>query len=453
MGFGAFIAQLFGSVMQNTLPQIQADLDLSFSMQTQVLSVYFLAFGVALVAGGRLGDLIGEVKMIVIGYSVFGVALIIAATAPDGLILVLSRALQGVGIGISAPATLSIVVNSFPFHRRGMAVGTWGAAHGFGILAGPLIGGAIVETLTWRWVFWITVPLTLLVIAATIAASRHYRSVLAHGSYDFIGLIVGGAAVVALTYGFQNSSTSWSSPWTWGLLIASVTLFVAFILIEPRREHPLIDFALFRERLFTGGFFAEFWIGFVYLPMLSFIGSFYMLNVMGLEPFTAGLLILPTTAVSAAMQPLSGRLADRFGPGPVILTGLLLAGLGLLSFGLFNNPDSYTSILPALLLIGIGIGLSMPAGNTSGMLAVDAERAGMGSAVIQMAFVLCNGLGIAFATSITSAVQNSTGDFGKGIAVSMGILGGTAIVCALIAYAIIGKRRKPDHIEITHAAA
>ncbi len=161
MGFGAFIAQMFGSVIANALPSMQDDLNLSLGDTTWIASGYFLAFGVGLIAGGRLGDLIGEVKMVVIGYSVFGVTLITAALANDGTILILSRIGQGLGIGISAPATLTIVVNSFPVLRRGMAVGTWGAAHGIGIALGPIIGGWMTVTLGWRFIFWLTVPLTV----------------------------------------------------------------------------------------------------------------------------------------------------------------------------------------------------------------------------------------------------------------------------------------------------
>ena len=164
MGFGALIAQMFSTVIAPALPTIQADLGLSLSMQTWTITSYSLAFGTALVAGGRLGDLVGEVRMIVIGFIVFGAGLVISAIAVGGVMLVAGRGIQGIGIGLSAPDTLSIVVNSFPIRQRGLAVGTWGSAHGAGIVVGPLIGGTLTQTVGWRWVFWIAVPLTIAVI-------------------------------------------------------------------------------------------------------------------------------------------------------------------------------------------------------------------------------------------------------------------------------------------------
>ena len=200
MGFGALIAQMFSTVIGPALPTIQDDLGLSLSMQTWTVTSYSLAFGTALVAGGRLGDLIGEVKLIVIGFIIFGVGLVLSAIALNGDVLVAGRTIQGIGIGLSAPATLSIVVNSFPAVRRGFAVGIWGFAHGFGLLIGPLFAGYMLQFLNWRWIFWIAVPLTVAVILVTLAATRTYSSTLASGSYDVIGLILGGIGITAITY-------------------------------------------------------------------------------------------------------------------------------------------------------------------------------------------------------------------------------------------------------------
>ncbi len=502
MGFGAFIAQMFGSIIANALPQMQKDLNLSAGNTTWIASGYFLAFGVGLIAGGRLGDLIGEVKMVVIGYSVFGVTLITAAIAPDGLVLILSRIGQGLGIGISAPATLTIVVNSFPVLRRGMAVGTWGAAHGIGIALGPILGGAATDSLGWRYIFWLTVPLDILVIVVTIIACRTYKSVLAKGSYDVIGLILGGAGVTALVYGLQISSAKgWSSPTVIAYLVAAVILLIAFYIVEHKVKHPLVDFGLFKERLFSGGFLAEFGIGLVYLPMLTFVGGFYLITVLGFSPLEAGFVILPTTGVAALLQPISGRVMDRFGPGRPIAVGMILAGISLFWLTQITPETTFAMLLGPFLIMGVAVSLVLPGGNTAGMLAVDAKRAGMGAGVLQMAFVLCNGIGIAVVTSMLGSLQSSQLDdltsgkdyaalatqydalvqsdpasaakllaglpeatqqaitaaantaYSTSLGICMGVLGVVSIVGAVLAYWLIGKRRRPDHIEMTHAAA
>ena len=257
MGFGALIAQMFSTVIGPALPTIKADLALSLSAQTWTITAYSLAFGAALVAGGRMGDLVGEVRMIVIGFMIFGVGLVMSAIAVGGELLISGRAIQGIGIGISAPATLSIVVNSFPLRQRGLAVGVWGFAHGFGLLLGPLFAAWMMDVATWRWVFWVAVPLTGLVIAVTLAATRGYRSVLAGGSYDWIGLLLGATGITLLTYGLQNSSASWTAAGTWGTIAVGIGLLAAFGVVETKIAHPLVDFKLCKERLFSGGFFAE----------------------------------------------------------------------------------------------------------------------------------------------------------------------------------------------------
>ncbi len=211
MGFGALIAQMFSTVIGPALPTIKEDLGLSLSAQTWTISAYSLAFGAALIAGGRMGDLVGEVKMIVIGFLVFGAGLVISAVAIGGPLMISGRAIQGIGIGISAPATLSIVVNSFPSAQRGLAVGVWGFAHGFGLFLGPLFASWMMDIASWRWVFWVAVPLMALVVVVILVATRGYRSVTSTGRYDWPGLVIGATGITLLTYGLQNSSSSWTA--------------------------------------------------------------------------------------------------------------------------------------------------------------------------------------------------------------------------------------------------
>jgi EmrB/QacA subfamily drug resistance transporter len=503
MGFGALIAQMFSTVIGPALPTIKADLSLGLSAQTWTVTAYSLAFGAALVAGGRLGDLVGEVKMIVIGFSIFGIGLVIAAIAVDAPMLIGGRTIQGIGIGISAPATLSIVVNSFPIRQRGFAVGVWGFAHGIGMLVGPLFAAWMMQLASWRWVFWVSVPLTVLVIIVTVAATREYRSVLAHGRYDWFGLILGGAGITLIALGLQNSSETWSDIDTWGNLVLGAVLLAAFALIETRITDPLVDFGLWRERLFSGGFFAECAVGFVYIPFLTFIGSLFFISVLDYSPSKASWVIVITTGVCMVFEPISGRWTDKVGPGIPVTTALLLQAAALAWVGLTFTPDTtLTQLIAPLALMGVGAGLSLPACNTSGMLAVDSERAGMGSGLMQMTFNIPAALGIAVVTSIIGGLTTSSvtdqlqdrpelrglaADYANSIqigelrradeilaalppdsaavikhaavnatssatATSILVLAGVALAGAVFSWVVIGRRRVPDHIEMTHAA-
>ena len=504
MGFGALIAQMFSTVIGPALPTIKDDLGLGLSAQTWTITAYSLAFGAALVAGGRMGDLVGEVKMIVAGFVIFGGGLLMSAIAVGGPLMISGRAVQGIGIGISAPATLSIVVNSFPLARRGFAVGVWGFAHGFGLLFGPLFAAWMMDIASWRWVFWVALPLTAAVIAVTLAATRGYESVISKGKYDWIGLILGGTGITLLTYGLQNSSVSWQSPATWGTIATGIVLLGAFGVVETRITHPLVDFGLWKERLFSGGFFAESAVGFVYIPFLVFIGSLYFINVLGYSPGKAANVILITTGICMIFEPPAGRWVDKVGPGLPITVALLMQAVALAWMGLSFSPTTTIGQMAIpLALMGIGVGLALPACNTAGMSAVDPERAGMGSGLMQMTFNIPAALGVGLITSIiggltTSEIRSShadrpelreiaaryadaveDGDMARAndaiaglpqesvdsikhavltatsdaITVSMLALGAVALAGAIFAWVVIGRRRTPDNIEMTHAAA
>lgn len=503
MGFGALIAQMFSTVIGPALPTIKADLGLGLSAQTWTITAYSLAFGAALVAGGRMGDLVGEVKMIVIGFLIFGVGLVIAAVAVGGPLLISGRAIQGIGIGISAPATLSIVVNSFPLAQRGFAVGVWGFAHGFGLMLGPKFAAWMMDLASWRWVFWVAVPLTALVILVTLAATRGYQSVLAGGSYDWLGLILGGAGITLVTYGLQNSAASWTATPTWGSLVLGLGLLAAFAVVETRIAHPLVDFTLWKERLFSGGFFAESAVGFVYIPFLVFVGSLYFINVLDYSPDKAANVILITTGVCMLFEPPAGRWVDRVGPGLPITAALLMQAVSLAWIGLIFSPTtSLGQMVIPLALMGIGVGIALPACNTAGMSAVDSKRAGMGSGLMQMTFNIPAALGVGLVTSIIGTLTASKvgpglgvrtelrelaaayadavqdGDVARAddlltglpqdsvdaikeavahassgaITTSMLVLAAVALAGAVFAWLVIGRRRTPDHIEMTHAA-
>jgi len=404
MGLGALVAQMFSTVIGPALPTIQDQLDLNLSLQTWAVTAYSLTFGAALIAGGRLADLYGEVRLIVIGYAVFGVGLVASAIAGEGLLLVAGRAIQGAGIGISAPATLSIVVHTFPAARRGTAVGIWGSAHGLGLLLGPLVAGYAISIVSWRWIFWLAVPITALVIAVTLTATKGYRSQTTAGRFDIAGLLFGASGIVALVVGLQNASNGWGDPLTWAPLAGGAVLLGAFFVAETRVTDPLVDLSLFRNRMFAGAVFGQSALGFAYIPVLTFVGSLYLIGVLGLSPLAAGWVLVLCTGTTMVVQPLGGRLVDAIGARiPMVAALVLLAvGLGLLSP--ITPNTSVTQLAAPLVMIGVAIGAALPAFNTAAMSSVDSGRSGMASGIIQMTFNLPAALGVAVITSIVGSL-------------------------------------------------
>lgn len=440
MGFGALIAQMFSTVINPALPTIKTDLGLSLSAQTWTISAYSLTFGTALVAGGRLGDLVGEIKMIIIGYIIFGGGLVTSAIAVAGPLMVSGRAIQGIGIGICAPATLSIVVNSFPAAQRGLAVGVWGFAHGIGLLVGPLFAAWMMDFASWRSIFWVAVPLTALVIAVMLAATRGYKSVIAKGKYDWLGVALGGAGITLVTYGLQNSSTSWTAPTTWAPLAVGCILLTLFGFAETRITHPLVDFSLWKEHLFSGGFFAQSAVGFVYIPFQTFIGSLFFINILGYSPGKASWVIVITTGVCILAEPPAGKWVDKAGARTPIALSLLIQAVALAWIGLFFGPETtLTAMVIPLTIMGFGVGIALPACNTAGMSAVDIERAGMASGLLQMTFNLPAALGVAVVTSVNSAFPTSAPS--AAITTPMLMLAVVVLVGAVFAWVVIGRDR------------
>lgn len=401
-GLGAFIAQGFGQIVNVAMPAMQADLEMSLTATAWIASSYFLAFAVTMVAGGRLADLVGEVRLIVIGYVVFALGCVLSAVAWDGFFLIIGRVIQGAGVGIAAPATLSIVVNAFPREYRGFAVGTWGLAHGAGIAISPLIGGGVTDTLGWRGLFLVTLPLTAVVIVATLLSTRRYKSPTTPGRYDVTGLAIGGLGVVSLVFGLtQSGDSGWTSPVVIGALAGGVALLVAFYFVERSSADPLIDFSLMRDRRYLGGFVAEFGFGFMYIPVSILLPGLFLVGVLHYSPADASLLFLPSTALTALSEPLAGRAIDVWGPRIPLTVGILIGAAALFWFSTIGPDMAYLELLGPLLVLGLAAGIVIPGGNAAGMSTIKKANAGMASGFLQMAFVIANSIGLAVVSTMT----------------------------------------------------
>ncbi len=497
MAFGAFIAQMFTTIINPAMPTIASDLNLSLETTAWVSTAYSLGFGAFLVAGGRLADIYGEVKLILVGLFLFLLGLLGAALAFSELALIASRGVQGLGIGISAPATLSILVNVFPIAKRGLGVGIWGSAHGLGLLVGPLLGGILTEYVSWRSMFWIAIPLTMIVILVTLAATRGYSGVLAPGGFDLIGFIIGTLGISAITYGLENSSDGWGAPLTWGMIVGGVALVLLFLARQVRIPYPVVDLSLWRERLFSGGFFAEAAGGFIYIPIQVFLGVFYFQDVLKMSPIQGGLATGILVGVNVITGPIAGRMADSVGPGPMIAGGFVLQAVGLFWFSTISPSTEFITLVPPLIMIGIGVGAVIVCCNVAGMSAVDTQRASMGSGLMQMSFNISAALGVAVLSSIFATVSlnevsertantsygsaavryheilasgntsgakemlsalpsdvaaqvEATHSAAQAHAIGMGMLGLgiIALLVAIMVMIVIGRRKTPDHIQM-----
>jgi hypothetical protein len=349
-------------------------------------------------------------------------------------------------------------------------------------------------------VFWVTIGLTALAILVTVFATREYKSVIAQGSSDWIGLIIGGTGVTLVTYGLQNSSVSWTAAPTCASLAGGRRPAGGLRRCADAQRQPAGRLRSVERAPLLRRFLAESAVGFVYIPFLTFVGSLLFVNVLGYFPAKASCVIVITTGICMLLQPLTSFWIDKVGPGAPITMGLVIQALA--SIGLFVGPDTtVTEMVIPLALRGIGVDISLPACDTAGMSAVDAERAGMGAGLMQMSSNIPAALGVALVTSVIGTITAARITAGLGghaeldelaaryvhavqdgklvqangilammprdsaevikraavsassaaITTSMLVLAGIALVGAIFALLVIGRRRTPDYIETTHA--
>jgi EmrB/QacA subfamily drug resistance transporter len=384
MCFALFMIMLDNTVVNVALPSIQKDLGASLSGLEWTVNAYTLSFAVLLVTGGRLGDILGRRRMFLFGVVVFALSSASIGMAPNETWLVAGRALQGLGAAFMMPATLSIITVTFPPEERGKAIGTWAGVSALALAIGPVVGGALTEYVSWRAIFFLNLPVAIGAVAVTLFAAEESRDESHQHSIDWAGigaLSVGlSALVLALV---EGNSWGWDSGRILGLFAVAVIGIAAFFAIEPRVREPMVDFSLFRARTFLGANGIAFIVSFAMFAMFFFT-ALYMQNILGYSPIQAGVRFLPSTLMIVLIAPLAGRLTDRVGPRP-----LMVGGLSLVTFALFlqtriDVDTGYGLLLPAFVLMGIGMALVMSPMSTAAMNAVVPEKAGVGSGILSM---------------------------------------------------------------------
>ena len=395
MCFALFMIMLDNTVVNVALPAIQKDLHSSISGLEWTVNAYTLSFAVLLVTGGRLGDIFGRRKMFLFGVIVFGLSSAFIGLSQSEAWLVAGRAAQGIGAAFMMPATLSIITNAFPAHERGKAIGTWAGVSALALAIGPVVGGFLVENVSWQSIFFLNVPVAAVAVVVTLAATRESRDESSTHHVDFPGvtaITVGLAALVLALV--EGNDRGWGSPTIVGLLAVSVVGLIAFAIVERRVVEPMVDFAFFRSRSFVGANLVAFIVSFAMLAMFFFL-ALYMQNIKGYSPLQAGVRFLPSTVVIILVAPISGRLSDRIGPRPLMTAGLLIVAGSLFWQGHLQVDTSYGFLIGAFVLMGLGMGLVMSPMSTAGMNAVEPAKAGVASGVLTMSRMVGGTFGVA----------------------------------------------------------
>ena len=407
MCFALFMVMLDNTVVNVALPSIQRDLHASISSLEWTVNAYTLSFAVLLVTGGRLGDLFGRRRMFLYGVVVFAASSAAIGFSPNDTWLVVGRAAQGIGAAFMMPGTLSIISNAFPPQERGKAIGTWAGVSALALAIGPVVGGFLVQTVSWQSIFFLNLPVAVAAVLITLFAVRESRDETVERSIDLPGVAAITVALAAIVIALVESNTwHWGSTRTVGLLVVGAAGLVAFVAVERRVKAPMIDFSFFRSRSFAGANAVAFVVSFAMLAMFFFF-ALYMQNVKGYTPLQAGVRFLPSTIVIMFMGPLAGRLTDRVGPRPLMTFGLVAVAGSLLweSFITVSTPFSF--LVGPFVLMGVGMGFVMSPMSTAAMNAVDPDKAGAASGALSMSRMVGGTFGVAVMGALVSGLGRS----------------------------------------------
>ncbi|HEY0167801.1 MAG TPA: MFS transporter [Jatrophihabitans sp.] len=401
------VAQLLlvmdGTLMNIALPRIQTGLDVSPAALTWVVTAYALGFGGLLLVAGRLGDIFGHQRLFTIGMTVFAVASLIGTVAPNSAVLIAARGLQGVAAAIAAPNALSLISSTFPDradHQR--AMGVYGAMSGLGSTVGLLLGGVLTSYLNWRWALLINVPIALWIILNRKALVQARPS---RGRIDVWGAVTGTLAAVALVYGATRAGEEeWSDDVVVGCLALAALSAVVFVIIQIRSHHPLVPSDVVRSRPRAGAYLTQLLVGASMFATYYFL-TLHMQSAMGYDALQTGLAYLPLSVTLAiAAGAVAPRLLQQVSGRAIAAGGLLLAAVGAGWLSQLEYPTSYaTSIVPATVLIGLGLGLAFVSVTLTGMAGVEPQKMGAASSVLNTALQIGGAIGMT--VLVTRATQ------------------------------------------------
>ncbi|MGH2919580.1 MAG: MFS transporter [Solirubrobacteraceae bacterium] len=435
MCFALFMVMLDNTVVNVALPSIQRDLGASLSSLEWTVNAYMLSFGVLLVTGGRLGDIFGRRRMFLFGVVLFAASSAFIGFSQSQTWLIAGRALQGVGAAFMMPATLSIITNAFPPHERGMAIGTWAGVSALALAIGPVLGGVLVEHVSWQSIFVINLPVAAGALAVTLFATHESRDETVTRQVDFAGIATLTTGLAALTLALVEANTwGWESARIIGLFALAVAGLAAFVSVERRHPAPMVNVAFFRSRTFLGANIVAFIVSFAMLAMFFFL-TLYMQNVLRFSPLEAGLRFLPTTLMVIVVAPIAGRLSDRIGPRPLMTAGLTLVAISLFWQSFLTTDSGYGFLLPGFVTMGIGIALVMSPMSAAAMNAVDQTKAGVASGILSMNRMIGGTLGVAVLGAFIG--RQDQADFVQSLGDGLLVGAAVAAVGAVVAWKLV----------------
>jgi EmrB/QacA subfamily drug resistance transporter len=441
-----FMTTLDNLVVTTALPVIRNDLNASLSGLEWTVNAYTLTFAVLLITGAALGDRFGRRRMFVVGLAIFTAASAAAALAPSIEVLIAARALQGLGGAIVTPLTLTILSAGVPKERRGLVLGAWGGISGLAVAIGPLVGGAVVEGISWQWIFWLNVPIGLVLIP--LAALRLRESRGPNDKLDLPGVGLASVGLLGIVWGLVRANqVGWTSPEIITTIAGGAVVLVLFVLWELRAPEPMLPLRFFRNRTFAAANAASLLMFFGMFGSIFLLAQFFQV-IQGYSPLQAGLRILPWTAMPIFVAPIAGALSDRIGGGRIMAVGLSLQAAGLAWIATVSTPTvPYGELVIPFILSGVGMALYFaPVANVV-LSAVRPQEEGQASGSLNA----IRELGGVFGVAVLAAIFAHYGGYRTPESFSNGMNAAVYVGAALVAVGAVASFLIPRRRPVTEA--
>lgn len=417
VSIGLFLVYLDTTIVNIALPTMSASLDMDLRMASWIINAFVITVAVLLIALGKVAELFGSYRVYLSGLVIFLIASFLCGFAVNVESLIVFRVLQGIGAATVIPASLLLVRGAVPPEKIGIAMGIWGGIGALGIAFGPSLGGIVTEFISWRWVFYINIPIVVLALAVTVRVFRHHKETRKPFHLDFVGLITFGISMYFLTYAIlQGHDKGWTSNAILGCFAISLIMAIVFIYVERKVKFPLLDLRVFKNRTLIAGIIANVQSGILLLGMLIIL-PFYYTDVRGMDALTASLYITPASFVMLIVAPAIGRLIDKSGYAIPLILGYLFSVGGFFLLAAIEPDSSHLFLILAMMTAGIGIGILVITSMTIGTGTVTNEHAALGSSLFATLRNVGGAIGVALFVSI---VVGNTGGYGPELA-SQGI--------------------------------
>jgi EmrB/QacA subfamily drug resistance transporter len=455
-------------VVNVALPAIRDDLDTGLAEQQWIVEAYLLTLGSLILVGGSLGDILGRRRVFVWGLVGFGLTSALCAVAPGAVPLIVARCLQGVAGSLLVPSSLALITAVFPGDERGAAIGSWTAWTGIAFVVGPLGGGALIEFVSWRWIFAINVPLVLATLWMVREGVPESRDEQASREIDYLGALLVSLGLAGPVFALiEQPLYGWGDPLVWIPMVGGLALLVLFVMHERRTAHPMMPLSLFASRNFAVGNLSTLMI-YGGLSAMSFFLVIYLQQVAGYGAIAAGLALLPITLLMWVLSRRFGALSDRIGPRLLMGLGPIVAGLGMLMLARLDADVDYAvDVLPGVLVFGLGLAATVAPLTNTVLGAVPQHNAGVASGINNQvarvaALIAIAGIGAVVAAVFESSlgrtgVEPLSGGSPEVVAASvdafragMAVSGGFVILGGVISLLGIVNPRREERVAVLH---